>query len=128
MAKPPRSSKNTAIKWDPETFKWAGGAEDFIKMLGASPLARQPMTDAAKAMDRFMHSGRKMVETMGEFLVHESTLHEEHEKAIERLSEEWLLESGKNEGSTTEWYKLGRREAAQNADGTYPECLHGKLE
>ena len=82
-------AKGLVSKWDPNKFEWAGGSKEFIKMLGASHLARQPMAEAVKAMNMFRVTQHKWKrgETMGDDLVQESTLHEENEDALERLFE-----------------------------------------
>ena len=93
VAKLLKSSNLSLQQWardrSPEGYEHAAGCTKLLEDLAASPLGRQPIPDAAgKIKYYYTKLKRRKGETVGQFLVRESTAYDDLTKALDRLAGE----------------------------------------
>ena len=89
-----------AMSWSHVTFDTEDGTRKLLQRLAASPLVRKTLPNAAAICQQYFSFRRQANESIGNFLVRETLVHEEFQEAIIRLHEE-------NMGITQEWKDFG---------------------
>ena len=89
-----------AMSWSKLTFDQANGTKLLLQRLAGSPLVRKTLPTAAAICQQYFSFRRSSGETIGNFLVRETLVHEEFVEAIIRLHEDrlGLSESGRDFG------------------------------
>ncbi|CAE7462825.1 GIP [Symbiodinium sp. CCMP2592] len=79
-----------AMSWSRAPFDAEDGTLRFLQQLATSPLVRRTLPNAAAICQQYFSFKRSPGETMGNFLVRETLVHEEFTEALIRLHEEKL--------------------------------------
>ena len=79
-----------AMSWSRMAFDSPSGTKQLLQRLAASPLVRKTLPNAAAICSQYFAFQRRPSETIGNFLVRESLVHEEFCEAIIRLHEDRL--------------------------------------
>ena len=79
-----------AMSWSKMAFDSPGGTRLLLQRLAASPLVRKTLPNAAAICQQYFSFKRNPHESIGNFLVRETLVHEEFTEAIIRLHEEKL--------------------------------------
>ena len=79
-----------AMSWPQVTFDAEDGTKRLLQRLAASPLVRRTLPNAAAICQQYFAFRRQAQESIGNFLVRETLVHEEFVEAIIRLHEEKL--------------------------------------
>ena len=77
-----------AMSWSKTAFDSVHGVKLFLQRLAASPLVRRTLPNAAAICQQYFSFRRNPHESIGNFLVRETLVHEEFVEAIIRLHEE----------------------------------------
>ena len=77
-----------AMSWSHATFDTEDGTRKLLQRLAASPLVRKTLPNAAAICQQYFSFRRQANESIGNFLVRETLVHEEFQEAIIRLHEE----------------------------------------
>ena len=77
-----------AMSWSKTAFDSVHGVKLFLQRLAASPLVRRSLPNAAAICQQYFSFRRNPQESIGNFLVRETLVHEEFVEAIIRLHEE----------------------------------------
>ena len=76
-----------AMSWPRAIFDGSGGTRAFLQKLASSPLVRKTLLNAAAIFQQYFSFRRGQQESIGNFLVRETLVHEEFVEAIIRLHE-----------------------------------------
>ena len=79
-----------AMSWPQMTFDAEDGTKKLLQRLAGSPLVRKSLPNAAAICQQYFAFRRGHQESMGNFLVRETLVHEEFVEALIRLHEEQL--------------------------------------
>ncbi|CAE7863759.1 unnamed protein product [Symbiodinium necroappetens] len=79
-----------AMSWSQMDFDSSGGTKLLLRRLASSPLVRRTLPNAAAICQQYFSFRRQPAESIGNFLVRETLVHEEFVEAIIRLHEEKL--------------------------------------
>ena len=79
-----------AMSWPQLVFDATDGTKKLLQRLAASPLVRKSLPNAAAICQQYFSFRRGQQESMGNFLVRETLVHEEFVEALIRLHEEQL--------------------------------------
>ncbi|CAE7206830.1 unnamed protein product [Symbiodinium sp. CCMP2592] len=79
-----------AMSWSQMDFDTSGGTKLLLRRLASSPLVRRTLPNAAAICQQYFSFRRQPAESIGNFLVRETLVHEEFVEAIIRLHEEKL--------------------------------------
>ena len=79
-----------AMSWPQLIFDATDGTKKLLQRLAASPLVRKSLPNAAAICQQYFSFRRGQQESMGNFLVRETLVHEEFVEALIRLHEEQL--------------------------------------
>ena len=79
-----------AMSWPQMAFDKEGGTKALLQKLASSPLVRRTLPNAAAICQQYFSFKRGGHETIGNFLVRETLVHEEFVEALIRLHEEKL--------------------------------------
>ena len=79
-----------AMSWSKMAFDSVDGTKLFLQRLASSPLVRRSLPNAAAICQQYFSFRRNTSESIGNFLVRETLVHEEFVEALIRLHEEKL--------------------------------------
>ncbi|CAE7692299.1 unnamed protein product [Symbiodinium sp. CCMP2592] len=77
-----------AMSWSHAAFDSEDGTRKLLQRLASSPLVRKTLPNAAAICQQYFSFRRHVNESIGNFLVRETLVHEEFQEAIIRLHEE----------------------------------------